>query len=179
MKYIKKFETIQAANGVVIPNPFIGHAEGQLITNDEDNKKLEVENGIIKVVNNTQSKITPTVSFKLITEESGNDFYINDTKVNVGSTVQWSDGHNVYISLGYDGQKEIIQLITDSTGSVSFVYDGEEEEAPAVECENLGDNILQFTNGSAMGYDFPYNLIIAETETHSELVIPCSVWCDD
>ena len=52
MKYVKKFETLQSADGYVIPNPFIGHVEnGQIIANNEDGKKLEVEGGGIIIVN--------------------------------------------------------------------------------------------------------------------------------
>ena len=53
MKYTKKFANVNEADGLVIPNPFIGHVEnGQMIANTEDNKKLEVEGGSIVIANN-------------------------------------------------------------------------------------------------------------------------------
>lgn len=59
MKYIKKFDMLNQADGYVIPNPFIGHVEnGQLIANNEDNKKLEVENGKINIITAEVEMIT-------------------------------------------------------------------------------------------------------------------------
>lgn len=50
MKYTKKFANVNEADGLVIPNPFIGHVEnGQMIANSEDGKKLKLEGGQLVV----------------------------------------------------------------------------------------------------------------------------------
>ena len=75
MKYIKKFETLQSADGYVIPNPFIGNVEdGQLIANTEDNKKLEIEGGSIVIADVGPTLISFTIMGDSFAAELGMDW---------------------------------------------------------------------------------------------------------